>query len=312
MSILIFLVLFFCCTCDGLANGTISSQPHPYFVTLVTPRLCGGVLISLAPEAWVLTAAHCVYSEEEQEHTIDATLYDLALIRLDHAITTSTTSINNDPYSSIYYNSIGQLHNNNRPPDVQSIPIATTNTTNNTISSSTECMGMGATTLEPGSESTQLMRANCQPTNDNHTIGIFSPYLNTVQVVQFPSSAVLCHGDSGGPLVMKNNQVDYISGILSRILYAYDPNPDQPTCPVPESPDDLPMANVFVKPEFHLPWISQVTGLSIAYLTTPSSSSSLTPSSSYFDILHYSRAPVTLSPFVGWIGLVSLCSYFLS
>jgi Trypsin len=47
----------------AIQNGTDvkDSTLYPYFVTIGNPHVCGGVFLSLEPEAWVLTAAHCVY-----------------------------------------------------------------------------------------------------------------------------------------------------------------------------------------------------------------------------------------------------------
>jgi secreted trypsin-like serine protease len=47
----------------AIQNGTAvkDSTLYPYFVTLGNPHVCGGAFLSLEPEAWVLTAAHCVY-----------------------------------------------------------------------------------------------------------------------------------------------------------------------------------------------------------------------------------------------------------
>jgi secreted trypsin-like serine protease len=44
-------------------NGTVvkDSTLYPYFVAIGNPHVCGGAFLSLQPEAWILTAAHCVY-----------------------------------------------------------------------------------------------------------------------------------------------------------------------------------------------------------------------------------------------------------
>ncbi|SAL95930.1 hypothetical protein [Absidia glauca] len=313
-----FLFFLFCTLIEnshGISNGTASQHRHPYFVTLIQPRLCGGVFLSLAPEAWILTAAHCVFNtdrnssspdghvrygnhrhqsfhhvvvhpkyrhnvdtDDDDQRTIHATIYDVALIRLarlpededDH----DNDDDDDDDYSSIYYHAMeGNYKQKPREKQVQTIAISTTN-----ASSSLECMGMGATGVGAPMAS-QLMTAACERTNSTRAIGIFKPYQDAVSMIR--TTSALCHGDSGGPLVTPSHRLD---GILSRILYAYDPVVPS-TCPVPDT-DDLQMTNVFVKPAFHLPWISQVTGLDQHTLTTPSNASS---SPSYFDILHSSN-----------------------
>lgn len=47
----------------AIQNGTVvqDSTLYPYFVSLGNPHVCGGAFLSLEPEAWVITAAHCVY-----------------------------------------------------------------------------------------------------------------------------------------------------------------------------------------------------------------------------------------------------------
>ncbi|KAI8340847.1 trypsin-like cysteine/serine peptidase domain-containing protein [Chlamydoabsidia padenii] len=358
IPVFFFFTLVFCSLVGkshGIANGTISQHPHPYFVTLLQPRLCGGVLISLAPEAWILTAAHCVSStnpvsgvvhygrhrqqsfhhvivhpkypqqkthnktiaslDDDDQQTIHATIYDLALIRLDHPIILSSSSTfsdddknEEDSYSSIYYHAMDPVQWNNNQKnkriraEIEAIPISMN------TSAPLEFMGMGATSPSIGSESNRLITTSCHWTKDIRAMGIFAPYTEAVCIIS--TTSTLCHGDSGGPLVSRDQHEPHLDGILSRIMYAYDSNPDQPTCPTAEM-DDLQMTNVFVKPAFHLPWISQITNLDPHTLTTsPSSTNAFSSSSSsYFDILH-SASPIVV-PGVWWVVVVLLGCFIL-
>lgn len=233
---------------------------------------------------------HSVDTDDDQR-TIHATIYDVALIRLARPPGDDDDDDDNEGYSSIYYHAMeGNYKQKPTEKQVETIAISTTNT-----SSPLECMGMGATGVG-APMAPQLMTAACERTNSTRAIGIFKPYQEAVSVIR--TTSTLCHGDSGGPLVTPGHRLD---GILSRIMYAYDPVMPT-TCPVPET-EDLPVTNVFVKPSFHLPWISQVTGLDQHTLTTPSPASS---SPSYFDILHANRGLPSSSVPALWHWMIVL------
>lgn len=73
----------------------------------------------------------------------------------------------------------------------------------------------------------------------------------------------------GSPLLYKANVTKpeyYLKGILNRITNAYDPDPENKSCPLHES-NTSKFVNVFVKPSRHLNWITGVTGLSKEELT---------------------------------------------
>lgn len=58
----------------------------------------------------------------------------------------------------------------------------------------------------------------------------------------------------------------YLDGVLNRILNAYDPDPDNGSCPFHES-NLTRFLNSFVKPSAHIKWIMNVTQLSFDALT---------------------------------------------
>lgn len=60
----------------------------------------------------------------------------------------------------------------------------------------------------------------------------------------------------------------YLDGVLNRILNAYDPDPDNGSCPFHES-NLTRFLNSFVKPSAHIKWIMNVTQLSFDALTDP-------------------------------------------
>lgn len=75
---------------------------------------------------------------------------------------------------------------------------------------------------------------------------------------------------TGSPLLIKSVESDeyYLDGVLNRILNAYDPDPDNGSCPFHES-NLTRFLNSFVKPSAHIKWIMNVTQLSFDALTDP-------------------------------------------
>lgn len=94
------------------------------------------------------------------------------------------------------------------------------------------------------------------------------------------SSRMACHGDSGSPLVAQlpyplaqhaNQQPrvqSFVIGTLARIYGVRDPDPDHPTCPT-MTHSDTTIIESFVNLTPLLPWISDITNLTIEELTTP-------------------------------------------
>lgn len=71
----------------------------------------------------------------------------------------------------------------------------------------------------------------------------------------------------GSPLLYKNDSSEYVlSGVLNRILNAYDPDPDNISCPLHDT-NLTHFINAFVKPSSHIDWIMEVTQLSRIALT---------------------------------------------
>jgi hypothetical protein len=73
----------------------------------------------------------------------------------------------------------------------------------------------------------------------------------------------------GSPLLFKNNDNNngyVLGGILNRILNAYDPDPDNKSCPLHDS-NSTHFVNAFVKPSSQFNWIMEMTLLSKNALT---------------------------------------------
>jgi hypothetical protein len=93
--------------------------------------------------------------------------------------------------------------------------------------------------------------------------------------------------NTGSPLLYKplnnNNPTEYyLKGVLNRVLNAYDPDPENTSCPLRET-NTSEFINLFVKPSSQINWITEVTGLSKSALidpVIPSNNSNLFSSSS--------------------------------
>lgn len=73
----------------------------------------------------------------------------------------------------------------------------------------------------------------------------------------------------GSPLIYKPDTTSaeyYLKGILNRINNAFDPEPENKSCPL-HNTNTSKFVNVFVKPGKHINWICGVTGLSREELT---------------------------------------------
>ncbi|CEP17880.1 hypothetical protein [Parasitella parasitica] len=150
---------------------------------------------------------------------------------------------------------------------INRIPLLVNQTTSMDI---LETIGMGYTGYQkPQAEILQF--AQCNSTNaetlrDNNY---------NQSIILATSNAGLCHGDSGSPLLVKSSSnVDaeyYLGGILNRILNAYDPDPENGSCPLHES-NLTSFINSFVRPSAHLKWITSVTKLPLDALMDPMTS----------------------------------------
>lgn len=65
----------------------------------------------------------------------------------------------------------------------------------------------------------------------------------------------------GSSLLSKRQEEYYLTGVLNRIVNAYDPDPENTSCPIRVS-NFTDFTNLFVRPSSHIKWISEVTGLS--------------------------------------------------
>ncbi|KAI7906803.1 trypsin-like cysteine/serine peptidase domain-containing protein [Cokeromyces recurvatus] len=264
-------------TAIAISGGSTveKSRQYPFFVTLTSPTLCGGSIISLDPP-WILTAAHCM-ERLNIEHPNECVVaygnrhsslqtYTTVKRAIPHPLYLSTQQqaqhqvFPTDRTNFIPYD-IGLLELN-EPLEaslyVNRIPIILENETR---TEGHRTMGMGYTGYkEPYADvlqTTECNIINAELLKNNNF---------NQSVILATSNASLCHGDSGSPLIGYHENKYYLEGILNRILFAYDPEPDDSTCPFHES-NSSPFINTFVKPSIHLQWILNVTQLSKNDLT---------------------------------------------
>jgi hypothetical protein len=75
---------------------------------------------------------------------------------------------------------------------------------------------------------------------------------------------------TGGPLVVQQDGIWKVAGVTARILNAYDPIPNSPTCAI--SYNEMQQSeDGYVNVVYQLDWITSVTGLSVSQLTAASS-----------------------------------------
>ncbi|KAG2171727.1 hypothetical protein INT43_008107 [Umbelopsis isabellina] len=139
-------------------------------------------------------------------------------------------------------------------------------------------MGYGYSSLGE-SESSQLMQI------EETIVSIGAENSSELIVAKSSPYSGVCHGDSGdcmspfsprhegGPLVVKQNGVWTVAGVTARILNAYDPNPESPTCPVSYDESQA-SENGYVSVAVMLDWIANATSLTTAELMAPPSTAS--------------------------------------
>ncbi|KAI8640528.1 trypsin-like cysteine/serine peptidase domain-containing protein [Parasitella parasitica] len=281
---IIFVIIAFPAIVMAIRGGASvdSSSTYPFSVRLTEPILCGGSIISLNPP-WILTAAHCIENLQinQNRYTVaygnkNATRQSYAAIRqaIVHPLYVSSQRQQAQVYATAYTDGIpydiGLIRLTSSlvaNKFVNRIPLLVNQTTSMDM---LETIGMGYTGYEkPQAEILQFAQcnsSNAETLRDNN-------YNNSI--ILATSNAGLCHGDSGSPLLVKSSaNIDaeyYLGGILNRILNAYDPDPENGSCPLHES-NLTSFIDSFVKPSAHLKWIMSVTKLSLDDLIDPMTS----------------------------------------
>ncbi|SAL98243.1 hypothetical protein [Absidia glauca] len=279
-------------SCIQQGTTVTDSTIYPFYVMLGNPHVCGGTLLSLNPPK-VLTAAHCVLGSPHPSIYINAKQKNPYFVGYGHADRRQQRMISVVDWTIHPTYEDGDANKpTDRPPqyDVAILTLASPLAPSKYVAIATigspspdrhiphlegALIGYGyrATNLP---ESTVLQRVTLQVDDYQPQT---SSMVNAVATYDI-SNRMACHGDSGSPLVAQlpytsakhTNQPprvqSFVIGTLARIYGVRDPDPDHPTCPT-MTHSDTTIIESFVNLVPLLPWISDITNLTIEELTTP-------------------------------------------
>ncbi|KAI7869556.1 trypsin-like cysteine/serine peptidase domain-containing protein [Spinellus fusiger] len=270
---------------SAIQNGMFVPDPetYPFYAMLGSPHICGSMILSLDP-AILLTAAHCVidaphpstlhdkknpyfvgYGHTERKKQKIATIVDWAVHPSYQPAVLGEVDMHYDTALVWLSKPIEASSGTSR--------IALWSPERSVHTTNAFTMGYGYTGLNK-SEATDLKHLRLKITQFNTT----EPQM--IEAKSSDDSLMACHGDSGGPLVVYTHSTTsnssaiapFALGPLARIFGVYDPNPNQPTCPVSlniyaQTPSII---ESYANAGVMLNWISNMTGIAPSELIDPS------------------------------------------
>ncbi|KAI9287533.1 trypsin-like cysteine/serine peptidase domain-containing protein [Umbelopsis sp. AD052] len=261
MTSLIIICVYICLLhfANAIQNGTVvpNGSLYPFYAAIGNPRLCGGTFISFNP-TWVLTAAHCFVNVSTSSNDSYYVMYGNATRSTSQIATIESWTIhpqyaqNNSNYG--YDIAVVKIANNSikASSGVSRAPLVS-NAGSLTVGQQSWIMGYGFTAIG-GNESSSLRTIN-------ETISYVDSNSSDLIKANTAAYSGVCHGDSGGPLVVQQDGIWKVAGVTARILNAYDPIPNSPTCAI--SYNEMQQSeDGYVNVAYQLNWITSVTGLS--------------------------------------------------